>query len=367
MDNKNTIYERKNIDGSIDYIVDIGSILYNNRIVDLSNLLIPLRSQIFFNLPSEKNYYAAINVYYKISDGNFIFDTIEKSDKILRFSDSNIITNVIPIAQFIIQQSLSSFEVKNINSYSKMSVFSITSNFLNGDQGAKGPVGSTGLEGFTGTFGETGLEGCNGITGTQGMTGIGIKGPTGNQGMTGYYPDLDLLTHYKFKTDDIYLTDYSVYERDFEWGSTGAGVTGIFWTGIYYTETGIEEIDQGQTDFIAEEGIKDNCHAITYRGGLSGYEYSRYIGFTGVIQAWVNLDVRPIANFIYEIDQLNPLKVQFTDTSLYYPTELVWDVNGTYYGAGIFTHIFPASGTYIVKLTATNLSGSMSFAMSITV
>ena len=52
MDNANNIFERKNLDGSIDYVVNIGNILYNNKIVSLSNLVIPLRQQTIFILPT---------------------------------------------------------------------------------------------------------------------------------------------------------------------------------------------------------------------------------------------------------------------------------------------------------------------------
>jgi hypothetical protein len=359
MDNANDIFERKNIDGSVDYVVNIGNFLYNDKIVSLSNIVIPLRQQYFFNLPGEKRYYAAVNVYYSVDSGSFVFDTVKKSASYIDSCDSDSLTNVVPIGQFILQQYLSSFEVTKYILYSKMSTFAVTTIFLQGDRGAQGEVGDTGFYGCTGMKGYTGTEGLYGQTGIQGETCVGMMGYTGLQGATGVYHDLDLQLYLKFKNDDINLIDYSPYERDLLWGATGAGLTGI----VYAFETGVGTntviIDQSQSSCVVEEGIIDNCHNVIYNGGISGYRSESYVGFTGTIQAWVNVDQPPIADFIYEdYAGSTGYPIRFMDASLYSPRTLTWDINGMIYHAGIIVHSFGAPGSYLVKLTATNLAGS---------
>jgi hypothetical protein len=359
MDNANNIFERKNFDGSIDYIINIGNVLYNNKIVSIVNIVLPLRQQSFFIIPMEKRYYAAVNIYYSIDTGKFIFDTVKKSVSYIDSCDSDALTSALPIGQFILQQSLSSFEVKKINLYSKMSTFAITSEFIQGDRGAQGKVGDTGIYGYTGYQGYTGIEGPIGYTGIQGDTCVGMMGSTGIQGETGVYQNLDLLLYLKFKTNDINLTDYSSYERDLVWGATGAGLTGIIFNNETGSSTSIEIIDQGQSVLTLEEGIIDNCHSIQYRGGISGYRNNKYIGFTGTIQAWINVNQPPIADFIYETyTGIVGYPIRFIDASLYIPKTLTWDIDGYIYNSGIITHSFGSTGIYVVKLTATNSAGS---------
>jgi hypothetical protein len=359
MDNTNNIFERKSIDGSIDYVVTMGSFFYNDKIVSLSNVVIPIKSQTFFSLPDERRFFAAVNVYYSVSKGGFVFDTIKKSEKYIDVCDGDALSNEVPIGQFIIQQSLVGFEVKKINFYSKMSTFTITDTYEKGDQGLKGPVGYTGLLGYTGLQGPTGIPGFMGYTGLQGDTGVGLQGMTGLQGCTGVYHDLNLQAYYKFKTDDIYVTDYSVYERDLLWGSTGAGVTGIIYMGASFVETGIEFIDQGQSPYALEQGIVDNCHSVQYKGGRAGYSNSRYVGLTGTINTWINVNQPPIADFICEFyTGMTGYPVRFIDASMFYPKSVRWDINGTVYTSGIVTHTFGETGMYLVTFTATNAAGA---------
>ena len=75
----NTITERKNADGSVDYIVTLGYLLYNDKILNIRNLIIPLRNQTFFTLPEDKDKYAIVNIYYKVETGKFTFDTVYKN------------------------------------------------------------------------------------------------------------------------------------------------------------------------------------------------------------------------------------------------------------------------------------------------
>ncbi len=359
MDNANNIFERKNLDGSVDYVLNMGSFLYNDKIVSLSNIVIPIRQQTFFILPNERKYYAVVNVYYSVDDGIFVFDTVKKSPSYIEYCDSDALTNVVPVGQFVIQQSLTRFEVKKINLFSKMSTFSITTNFVMGDRGAQGDIGDTGFYGNTGFQGYTGFESLQGYTGIQGETCVGSMGYTGIQGATGIYHDFDLQLHLKFKNDDINVIDYSAFERDFTWGATGAGLTGL----VLDTETGlstiIEIIDQGQSTFEVQEGVVDNCHSVHYNGGTSGYRYNQHIGFTGTIHCWVNVNQPPVADFIYEtMTGMVGYPVRFMDASLYAPDSLTWDINGLAYNGGIIQHSFGSTGAYMVRLTASNFAGS---------
>jgi len=358
MDNANNIYERKNTDGSVDYVINMGNILYNQRILSLSNIVLPIKQQTFFILPQEKNYYAIVNVYYSVDSGIFIFDTIKKSSKYIESYDSSIISNKLPIGQFVLQQTLNSFIVKKINLFSKMSTFSITTKFTQGDQGKRGDVGCTGIEGYTGYIGYTGNDGLIGYTGAQGLTGVGAVGLTGMQGATGIYPDVRLLCYYKFKTEEDTLIDYSVYERDLTWGATGAGYTGIIYTGTGYTETGIEFITKDESSYGVEEGIVDNCLSINYNGGDSAYTKNIYLGFSGVIQTWVNVNQVPIADFVYIVGSNHTLT--FMSTSLYFPLTVSWDIDGSIYNVGTVVHAFSSAGTYLVKLTVGNSVGTNS-------
>jgi len=366
MDNSNIIHEIRNADGTVDYSVSLGSVLYNDRILDLSNLIIPIRGQTFFTLPEDKGKYAAINVYYRVEDGEFIFDLVKKSVAFVQSVTSDAISNCLPIAQFLIQESYGSFNVLVINQYSKMATFSITSSFEQGDRGLQGRVGATGLDGYVGSVGETGIEGLIGYTGPQGVTGVGSVGEIGPQGATGVYPSTDLLFYGKFKSDNLSLLDYAVYERDLEWGATGAGYTGVGYTGIGLGDTGLFFMPQEQSSFVVVDGIVDNSHSIVYRGGRSGYTNDKFLGFTGSIQAWVRLDVPPIADFSYTVDPSKPTRVTFTDTSVMYPTSWSWSLGGVITPAKNITYTFPTSGTYLVILTVTNAAGSSERAKSIT-
>jgi hypothetical protein len=365
MDNANNIFERKNIDGSVDYVINMGNVLYNQKILSLSNIVLPIKQQTFFNLPAEKNYYAIVNIYYSVNDGVFIFDTIKKSSKYIESYDSSIKSNKLPIGQFVLQQTLKSFNVKKINLFSMMSTFSITTNFVQGDQGERGEVGCTGFKGYTGYKGYTGLDGNIGYTGSQGLTGVGARGLTGLQGATGIYPDVRLLCYYKFKTKEDTLTDYSLYERDLIWGATGAGYTGIVYMGTGYMETGIEFITKDESSYEVEEGIVDNCLAMSYNGGDSAYSKDIYLGFSGVIQTWANVNQVPLADFIYTAGIGHTYT--FVSTSLYFPRTISWNINGSTYGVGTVVHTFPSAGTYLVTLTVGNRSGTNSKTEEITV
>lgn len=360
MENSNLISERRNADGTVDYIVSLGTILYNDRVLSLSNMLIPLRDQTFFTLPDEKDYFAAVNVYYNPDSGLFTFDVVGKSTSILQFITADAIPNSLPIAQFIIKQSVVAFDVIVVNQYSRMATFTITNDFTQGTAGHQGPMGYTGAVGQDGSQGLTGYVGDAGDTGVQGLTGMGVIGATGLQGATGYSPDPQLLFYGRFKSDDMTLSDYSIYEQDLGWGASGAGLTGVGYTGVGLGDTGTIFIPGDPTSFEVEDGIVDQCHAITYRGGWSSYSSEMFIGFTGSIHAWVRVDVPPIVDFSYSIpNPSTPLRLYFSDTSMFFPTSWQWDIDGTLVTTQrSFSYLFASSGTYLVTLRDTNAAGS---------
>jgi hypothetical protein len=352
------VIEKKNLDGTIDYIFSLDQpILYNDTPIYLTGKKIPIKEQFFFNLPEEKNYYAIINVYYSIENNIFIYDVVKKTPFYIDNYDSKALPNYIPVAQFIIQQFLNSFEVKKINQVSDLSTFVITTIFNNGDIGNKGDIGYTGIMGETGLQGDTGYIGPQGYTGLQGDTGVGYQGYTGLQGETGIYPDLDLLLYLKFKNFDDSLLDYSPYERDFIWYETGACFTGI----AFYEDgsTGIEIIPTNSSNYTVVEGIKDNAHKTTYFEGNSGYKNNKFIGFSGIIQAWIKISTEPIPDFIYEYIFYTGMlyyPVKFINTSLY-ADEVIWNIENKIYKAGVIEHTFGSTGIYLVKISAKNKNG----------
>ncbi len=362
MDNVSNLYERTRPDGKKDYVVNYGLVLYNNKIVNLSNLIIPIWGQSFFDLPGDKNRYALINAYYDVDNGFFIFDTVLKSDKFIATYSSDALSNLIPIAQFVLQQSLSEFVVSAYNSYSKMATYSATDTFDSGVQGIQGGMGLTGASGQTGIQGVTGILGYDGVTGNQGITGLGLKGYVGLEGETGYYSDKGLLYYAKFKSSDVTLQDYSPYERDFGWGASGAGVTGIVFIPGSTTVTGIKFVPTDLTSYTLADGVVDKSHNVVYRGGWSSYSRNRYLdfqGYTGMIQTWVRVDHEPLVNFSWVVDVFNPLRYTFTDESLFSPLSWEWTFNGMSVATVKNpTFIFSGPGLYSVKLKANNIIGS---------
>jgi PKD repeat protein len=344
----NIISNVKGVDGATKYVVNLGTILYNNTFIELNNLVIPIFSQQFFEIPKDSNKFAVINVYYKIETGIFVFDNVGIFNNKVTSISYEVIPNHIPIAQFILQQKNKTFEVIAINPYSQMSTYAVSEEFIKGATGAKGNVGTTGIIGTTGIRGETGPIGDTGVEGLQGNTGVGLTGCTGIQGCTGWFPDPDLQFYLKLKNSDEVQVDYSIYERDLQWD---VGIT-------------------GESFYTLESGIVDGCLYIQFQGSPSKFNRNQYIGLTGagIVAAWVRVDVKPISNFTYTIDSINPLKVKMYDTSTYFPTGWLWNFGDTYTSNTKNTdHIYTTSGTYLVSLTTTNLTGSDTFSQYITV
>lgn len=321
-------------DGTKQYVVNIGTVLYNDVFVKLENLIIPLSSQSFFSLPDDTGKYTAVNIYYEVEGGSFLFDKLGIYNNLVKSVPARIKPNLIPIAQFILKERDGVFDVLSINEYSQMATFTISDEFEKGDEGGKGQVGETGNIGETGIVGLTGGQGYFGLTGPMGETGVGFDGVTGLPGVTGPGPDQGLIFYLKFKSNDPRQTDYSIYERDVQWHGDLV------------------------SNFSVESGVVDNCHFVRYRGGSSDYRRNEYLGWTGetgTIAAWVRADVPPIAEFDYSVIGS---EVEFVDQSTYFPQTWDWDFGD---GKGASnqnpTHTYEATGTYIVTLTVSNAVG----------
>lgn len=336
------------------YSVDLGTILYNGTFLDLNSLVIPLRDQIFFDLPQDKNKFAIVNIYYDAEKGLFIFDNLGVFDKYIDKMSADALYNVIPIAQFILQESLGGFTVVSYNEYSQMSTFTITDTFTEGETGLKGEVGYPGAVGETGIIGERGWTGPEGFVGYPGVTGVSDPGITGSMGETGYYVDTDLLFYLKFKNSDLKQTDYSPYERDVVFNYTGL----------------LNSEGDPFSYFIKEAGVVDSCHSVIYEGGISSYSRNEFFPFgrdVGTLSAWIRLMEKPTASFTYTVDESNPYTIHFKDTSTNRPTAWEWvmDYDTSYEDkvGGVVTTIrnhsytFKSFGQHIVKLKATNING----------
>jgi PKD repeat protein len=345
------------------YSVDLGTILYNNSFKSLNSLVIPLKDQTFFDLPQDKGKYAVINVYYDAENGNFVFDEIYLGYKYVEKLSAPALYNVIPLAQFTLQESQGSYIVVSYNEYSQMATFSITDTFIQGDTGIKAAPGETGPEGITGLFGSWGWTGVNGVTGDQGLTGLSATGINGLQGETGVYVDKTVLLYHKFKTADAKQTDYSFYERDCIYQYTGPNANPNY-TGTY----GVS--GSPLSYYYLESGVVDYCHEVVYGGGLSQYIRNEFVefgvsgsqfGVTGTLSAWIKLTEKPIAGFTGTLDSINPMIVHFHDTSTQQPTSWTWWMD--YLGQSVVLNMqnpiyaFPVTGMHIVKLRATNLNG----------
>lgn len=358
----NAIIKRPNIQGAtgsvsrFEYTVDLGTILYNEKFLSLGNMIIPIEAQSFFNMPEDSGKYAAVNVYYDISQGSFYYDKVGTFSTYRSKVSSNVLSNKIPIGQFILHQIDDTFEVSNVNEYSKMSTFSVSDTFIQGDTGLKGLQGITGPKGYEGAKGDQGSTGPRGSTGSMGITGAPLQGFRGAQGETGLSPDKDVIFYLKFDNSYNRQVDHSIYERDVYFSATGAyntiGAEASFYTGI--------------------NGIVDGAHSVYYDGGLSSYKRNEYIDFgseTGVISSWIKLNQAPVPSFTFRVDSTDSKLIIFTDTSTGDPTSWQWyfgydssSIDGdTYLNTSTNQNPsfkFSSAGEYLVKLIATNGGGS---------
>jgi len=354
--NSNTIISKKGSDGKTYYEVNMGVIFYNDTLYRLNIMRIPLHGKKFFEDTDPDYRYCVVNIYYKLSPGIFLFETVGFYKKFVQGVSAPVVKNQIPVAQVVLERVGNNYQVDHFNEYSRMATFAISDSLIQGPTGLRGPTGETGLVGYQGRRGFTGSPGIQGPTGQDGFTGLGDPGVTGAQGTTGYMQDPALWLYLKFKADSPIQTDYSAYERDCTWYSpTGASL------------------------FNTEAGVVDNCHSVGHYGGLSSYKRNMYLALTGMphdagftggsLSCWVNLNVLPVPNFEYSLrPTLGLYAYKFTDKSLWQPTSWLWDFgDGTTSIEKFPFHQFPAPGQYQVVLTATNNYGSASKEEEITV
>lgn len=376
MDYTVPITVRTNPSGAQEYIVNFGTLIYNDRILTLSNLTIPLKDQTFFDPDTERGYYAVVNVYYHVETGDFIFDTIQKSTTDGGFLNAPSLDNYLSCGQFVLKQYLSSFEVVKYREYSKMATYAITDTFVTGEQGQQGPLGETGALGETGLQGIMGYTGIGGCTGIYGETSVQFGGYTGAQGETAYRPDPRLILYQRFNTDDPVQADKSIYLIDYMWTAMHSGFTACAFTGSYgYAEftgfyTAVESIPYSVSYFDVEDGIDDKCHSVHFMG-VTGYygstEYIDFTGFTGVLQVWCRFDLPPIASFSYTGVAGSPLALSFQDTSTYFPSSWTWNIDDEILVGRKVVKTFSGAGAHAVKLTVSNSCGSSYWMQEVTV
>ena len=342
----------------ITYIANIGDIIYNDRVVRITNKIIPIFDQVFFTLPADKDKYAAVNAYYNVDSGVFEFDLLGIYANKVDFIKAEALWNKLPIAQFTLKQDLGSFIVENVNEFTEMATYAVTSDFIQGVTGLPGAQGLQGITGYQGFMGLTGYEGVQGLTGIQGITGVGPAGEQGLLGVTGLGYDYTYLADLKFESNRVGVFDRSLHEVDCVFSYTGmAGTTGFI--GVENSIVGMGGSVTGLIDssFTRVPGIVDYAHDVYYGGGISEYSKNTYLPFSGAISCWLKLNQRPRAMFTYTIGL--DYKVTFLDSSLSFPTEWLWD-----FGDGLTTdvkdpvHIYSEAGSYIVSLKVTNELGS---------
>lgn len=331
------IKERVSNGSAPEFSIDFGVVLYNDRIINIPVSILSFKDQIIFS-EEEKNYYAAINAYYDINLSRYVLDIVKKSSTRLSFVNSEAISNLIPIGQFILKKSLVGIDTIEVYPYSCSSTFTITENFDKGDKGNRGPTGYKGPKGVRGIKGDRGPDGDKGPPGLKGETSIGLEGDKGDLGDSGEQPDLDLLLYLKFKTSCNLQADYSSYERDFLWMS--------------------EDKKNKDNTYTVEDGLIDNSHNVVHRSNYSYYYYPGHIDFKGLIQSWVSINPKPHIDYEYTISETNPLLVSFRDKSKYNPIRWSWEINGKVYEKRTFFITFPSYGKYPVMLTVWNKFGS---------
>lgn len=360
MDYTNTISQSVGPTGTTEYIVSIGSLIYNGRIVDLSNLVIPLAGQSFFYLPAERGMYAVVNVYYGVEGGRWLFDIVTKDSHYPSFRSYRAIGNMMPVGQFILLESLGKFQVMGVKEYSRVATYAVSSILETGLQGFQGSMGETGSVGQTGVQGPIGATGYIGLTGPQGDTGVGYTGFNGETGYSAPQQDRGLVTHLRYKLDDDQVLDYSIYARDFFWTGIQTSFMALCYTGGR-GETGYESFIVPSSVRISEPGVVDNCDHVVYAGSPYSYrrgEFINLVGFTGTISAWVRLENPPVASFGWTGVGGDPLRIKFKDTSTYRPTTWQWQFgDGNTSDLHNPAHAYDTAGVYVVALRAGNKVG----------
>lgn len=102
--------------------------------------------------------------------------------------------------------------------------------------------------------------------------------------------------------------------------------------------------------------------------GLSNYPNYRLGSNDESTCDTLGIDNIPIANFRYERDSINPLKINFINLSYFEPTDFVWEFDDAEMDdAENPSHTFPNNGIYNVCLTASNNNGQHTFCREISI
>ncbi len=136
--------------------------------------------------------------------------------------------------------------------------------------------------------------------------------------------------------------------------------------GDTYIDAGATALDCREGDVTASIMATDNINT-TARGIYQvSYSAENSAGFTGTADRDVIVNTEPDADFSFSIavEGLNR-RVQFTDESLYSPTDWEWTFdNGFGAGTANPSFLFTANGVYNVCLTATNVYNDAPFSQT---
>jgi len=123
------------------------------------------------------------------------------------------------------------------------------------------------------------------------------------------------------------------------------------------TNNGAVRIDYNLTS------LPDNAHFNIYgwktMSGMGRTNALTGTGSSGYTVVSPNITITPVANFTAsQTEGLAPFMVRFQDESLNTPTSWLWDFGDSYTSTSRnATHTYNSSGTYTVRLTATNSKG----------
>jgi PKD repeat protein len=122
-------------------------------------------------------------------------------------------------------------------------------------------------------------------------------------------------------------------------------------------DTTFWDFGDGQTSFDPNP-----LHTYAYPGAFTVTLTVSGPGGSNFVQAFVVIEAPMRASFISAVLPDNPLGVQFTNTSTGNPTAFVWDFGDGQTSTEVNPlHIYSASGTYTVGLTAINASGGTNY------
>jgi hypothetical protein len=167
----NLVPSNINISGQINFDTSLQS---NTTLVTINNLTDDLIN---------------INPFFNTINNDFLY--IQDNDDSINWIKYNIISKVINTNNIQISVTFNSGFGTGLTTFGNnqniyFSVFSNTSNGIQGPIGLTGPIGPIGAQGSTGLTGPSGIQGVQGVQGVQGIQGVqgptGLTGPVSNTG-----------------------------------------------------------------------------------------------------------------------------------------------------------------------------------------